>query len=225
MATPPTSNGPKDTPSASSTSGLPCVRRRWSDLAKAAVAGGVLAGTGALAHRSLPGWEKDLFETLHQVPRAYDYVLWTPMQFGSAWAPVLAAVAGWYVSKSWRPVAGSLVVGWGGWWLAKAVKNEIDRGRPFAELGAQGVRPTAVTEGLGFVSGHATVAFACAAVLSPYLGRPWRIGAYTLAGLVALSRVVVGAHFPLDVVGGAALGLMLAYLWHIAAGVQQTESC
>ncbi len=143
------------------------------------------------------------------------------MQFGSAWAPAIAAAAAWFIAKSWRPVVGSLVAGWGGWWLAKVVKDEIGRGRPYEVLGSHAVRPSALTEGLGFVSGHSTVAFACAAVLSPYLSRPWRVGVYSLAVVVALSRVVVGAHFPLDVVGGAALGLMLAYLWHLAVGVPE----
>jgi undecaprenyl-diphosphatase len=32
--------------------------------------------------------------------------------------------------------------------------------------------------------------------------------AYALATLVGLARIVYGVHFPLDVVGGAALGVM-----------------
>ena len=39
-----------------------------------------------------------------------------------------------------------------------------------------------------------------------------------------LSRVVVGAHLPLDVVGGAALGLALAYGWHAVVGVDSTAA-
>jgi len=103
--------------------------------------------------------------------------------------------------------------------LAKGVKGVVERGRPFAELGGDVVRAPAVTEGLGFVSGHTTVAFALAAVLSPYLSRHWRVTAYVLAATVGLARIVVGAHLPLDVVGGASLGLLLAYLWHLTVGV------
>lgn len=199
------------------TADLVGVRRRWSDLAKAGLSCGVLVGTAAIASTSLPRWEINVFEFLHDVPRWVDYAVWAPMQVGSAWAPVVAAGVAWYVARTWRPVVGNLAAGWGGWWLAKGVKDLVDRGRPAAEL--DHVRPPAVTEGLGFVSGHSTVAFACAAVLSPYLSPRWRIAAYTLASVVAVSRIVVGAHFPLDVIGGGALGLGLAYLWHFAVGV------
>ena len=59
-----------------------------------------------------------------------------------------------------------------------------------------------------FPSGHATVGFACAAVLAlaaPRLALPL----YALAALVAWSRVHVGVHYPLDVVGGAVLGVLI----------------
>ena len=190
---------------------------------KATCTGVAFASLTALALRGTAQWEEELFETVHDVPRWVDHAVWVPMQLGSAWAPVVAAGAGWLVSKSWRPTVGSLVVGWGGWWLAKAVKAEVERGRPFAELGVDHVRPTAPMEGLGYVSGHATVAFGCAAILSPYLNRHWRITIYSLAGLVSVSRMVVGAHLPLDVLGGAALGLLLAYLWHAAVGIDRPE--
>jgi undecaprenyl-diphosphatase len=60
-----------------------------------------------------------------------------------------------------------------------------------------------------FPSGHATVAFACATVIawaSPRLALP----AYLLASAIAFSRVYVGVHWPLDVLGGAALGTLVA---------------
>jgi len=169
----------------------------------------------------VPSWEVTLFEWIHHVPRFVDYVVWLPMQAGSAWAPPVVALVAWRLTRSWRPTVGALVTGWGGWWLAKMVKNAIERGRPSAELPEGVVRSTAITDGLGFVSGHATVAFACAATLSPYLDRKWRAIAFGVATTVALTRVSVGAHLPMDVVGGAALGLSLAYAWHLAVGIDR----
>jgi membrane-associated phospholipid phosphatase len=60
-----------------------------------------------------------------------------------------------------------------------------------------------------FPSGHATVSFACATVLSFYAPRA-APAFYVLAAAIAWSRVYVGVHYPLDVLGGAALGLGIA---------------
>ena len=60
-----------------------------------------------------------------------------------------------------------------------------------------------------FPSGHASTAFACATIIawaSPRLG----LVAFVLATLIASSRVYVGVHWPLDVLGGAVLGMAVA---------------
>jgi undecaprenyl-diphosphatase len=61
-----------------------------------------------------------------------------------------------------------------------------------------------------FPSGHATAAFlfaGLAAVSFPVLA-PF---AYVWASLIALSRVVLGVHFPSDILAGALLGSAIAY--------------
>ena len=71
-------------------------------------------------------------------------------------------------------------------------------------------RPLVPTPHTGsFPSGHSATAFACATVIawgSPRLAVP----AFVLAALVAWSRVYVGVHWPLDMLGGAALGVLVA---------------
>lgn len=58
-----------------------------------------------------------------------------------------------------------------------------------------------------FPSGHATAAFTFASVVALRLARaPVSAAVITLAAIVALSRVVVAAHWPVDVFGGAAVG-------------------
>ena len=59
-----------------------------------------------------------------------------------------------------------------------------------------------------FPSGHSTTAFAAATVLGAWFPR-FRPAFYVLAALIAWSRVVVGVHYPLDVLGGAVLGTAL----------------
>ena len=60
-----------------------------------------------------------------------------------------------------------------------------------------------------FPSGHAATAFAAATVIGSN-SRRLAIPAYALAAVVAWSRVYVGVHWPLDVIGGAALGTLVA---------------
>jgi len=56
-----------------------------------------------------------------------------------------------------------------------------------------------------FPSGHATTAFAAATLLALWF--PRQAGVFLgIAGLVALSRVVLGSHFPSDAVAGALVG-------------------
>jgi membrane-associated phospholipid phosphatase len=61
---------------------------------------------------------------------------------------------------------------------------------------------------VSFPSGHTLSAFAVATLLVVGLRlRGWRLaGVGVLAACVGLSRVAVGAHWPFDVLGGAALG-------------------
>jgi undecaprenyl-diphosphatase len=59
-----------------------------------------------------------------------------------------------------------------------------------------------------FPSGHAASSFACAVVLAAFVPR-WRAAFYVLAALIAFSRAYVGVHYPLDVLAGAAWGVVL----------------
>ena len=63
-----------------------------------------------------------------------------------------------------------------------------------------------------FPSGHAAASFAVATVLARYFPE-WRGLWYGVAVFVGVARVVKGSHFPTDVLGGAVLGFLIAYVW------------
>lgn len=68
-----------------------------------------------------------------------------------------------------------------------------------------------------FPSDHALAAFAIAAALASTRPR-LSLGLLALAALLGLSRVFVGIHYPLDIVGGAILGGTIGGLIHRADG-------
>lgn len=85
---------------------------------------------------------------------------------------------------------------------------------PEAGILPEAVRPLyhwmAVGDGFGFPSGHATAAagvYGAAAAVGDYRSREWRVGAAgVVVAAVALSRVVLGVHFLVDVVAGVVVG-------------------
>jgi len=88
------------------------------------------------------------------------------------------------------------------------VKNLVHRERPGSTV-PDAILRDAAPSGLSFPSGHAIIAFGVATLLTPYLGRRGRIAVWTLAVLNNVSRMYLGAHNPLDVVCGAAVGVFL----------------
>jgi membrane-associated phospholipid phosphatase len=63
---------------------------------------------------------------------------------------------------------------------------------------------------VSFPSGHTSNTVALATVVDHYYGKKWGIPLYIVAGLVGLSRIEKGKHFPSDVVFGATLGYVAA---------------
>jgi membrane-associated phospholipid phosphatase len=154
--------------------------------------------------------ERRIFRALNELPGVPYRPTWVVMQFGNlVLVPVAAIVA--VVLRRFRLAIAIALVGVGKWYSSRVIKDWFLRERP-AQVIEDVILRDAPAAGQAFVSGHAVIAVGVATVLHPYLSRRWRIVSWTVAGLVCIARVHVGAHLPLDVVAGAAVGAGLGSL-------------
>lgn len=174
-------------------------RSRWT-------AAAVLVATAGLARaRRVGRVESAVFGWVNRASDVMRGPAWIVMQAGSLGAVVVTARAARRQPHSWS--APVLVTGFAAWTWAKLVKPIVGRGRPSALLDGVHVRGAAQS-GLGYPSGHAAVATALALASTPAGGwRRWI--SLAVAGGAGTARVYVGAHLPLDVVGGVAGGVVL----------------
>jgi glycosyltransferase 2 family protein len=188
------------------------VHRHAGDLVRVGIGAAVLwLGFLAAQQGELTALERNVFRLVNELPALFLPLVWAVMQLGNVVAvPVLAGLAA--ARRRWALARDLLVAGGAAYYAAIAIKEIVGRERP-AGFPVGAVLHEGATSGAGFVSGHAAVAAALAAAASPYLTRTQRRVVWGLALATGLSRVYVGAHLPLDIVGGAALG------WALAAGV------
>src|SRR5215212_3951880 len=164
---------------------------------------GPVEGPAFYAVNGLPDW-------LYRPMLAFQYL-------GVLAMPLVVAL-GALAFRRWRLAAALVLVVPLKLALERVVKLLVQRERPGTTV------PDAVlrgvhSAGLSFVSGHAIITFAIAGLLALVLPRRWGIVAFVLAILNAVARVYLGAHNPLDVVGGAAIGLAIAAAFDLVLDV------
>jgi len=198
------------------------VRSRLRDVAVVVLAGAAVAAGAVEARRGrVRPAEARCFDALNGVTDRAFAPTWVVMQLGSlggalaTGATVIAAGHG----GVGRRVA---TVGALAWLGSKIIKPFARRGRPTAVL----VGPRVLGRdqaGLGYPSGHAAVAAAMAASASPHLRRRVKAPLWLTAAGIGATRVYIGAHLPLDVAGGLALGVAVERCARVLLGPSVTD--
>lgn len=197
----------------------------WTGLQANALLAGMVAGFGLLAlsllwsaGQQLDSWTFLFFNVRGHRPRWLDRLMTGVTQIGNGIAAgVLAAIC--FVA-GYRLLAYELILGVLTLWLVvELVKVLAHRRRPFARI-TQARIVGQPAGGRSFPSGHTAQAFFMATLLVGYFGiGVWgALLLYTIALLVGVTRMYVGAHYPRDVLAGAILGTAWGLLGGIVFG-------
>jgi membrane-associated phospholipid phosphatase len=182
----------------------------WTlDIVLMVVGATVLVASALLAERGVYAWEVAIFQAINGLPGSLRPLLWVLNQYGTAITiPVATIIA--LAFRRWVLAAALAMSGVTVYVLAKVIKGYVGRGRPSALVESVVEREPFSPESLGYPSGHAAVAWAITIIVLAFMGRPWRRVAIVLAIVVPVVRMYVAAHLPLDLIGGAALGVFVA---------------
>jgi undecaprenyl-diphosphatase len=159
--------------------------------------------------------EQRVFRVVNGLPNSLLWFLWPPMQLGNLVVGTAAgvAIAAWY--SDWPMACGVVAAA-----ALKLVAERVIRVRT-ADLLAVRQRPGTSEPGAilrgadvpatgpSFPSGHVILVAAVACVVLSRIPDYVVWLPFTLTALVAVGRVYVGAHNPLDVTAGLGAGLLL----------------
>ncbi|WP_455380306.1 phosphatase PAP2 family protein [Acidihalobacter prosperus] len=159
------------------------------------------------------GLNTAVFEWLNHLPVITGDALWANLTVYGNTVVAFALLLPWYRRHPevvWAAILAALP---GSLWVG-ILKPLIHHPRPAAVL------PHHLLHVIGprllansFPSGHTTTAFALSGVLAlSYGDRKWRAACLGMAIMIGLSRSAVGAHWPMDVLGGALGGWLSAWI-------------
>lgn len=176
-------------------------------------------------------WDQELFLLLNGLGSEVYDSFWIFVSSTKSAIPLFLLIIFLLIKKQgtsyWQGVVLILiVVGLADLCSVHCFKNVFMRLRPShtPELADQ-IRLLVSKGGLyGFVSSHAANFFAIAGIASALLSEQKYMSylLYSWATLVAYSRIYVGKHYFLDVIGGALLGFVLAkVMWHLVKKIKE----
>ena len=164
-----------------------------------------------LTRNTIDPWERTVFLHIYSWPEWLRPFFLVVTQFGSI-VVLMALALGAFLLKKYTLVVRLLMSGSLAYLLSGVAKDLVGRARP-SELIIDITHHDPFTRGAGFPSGHMALATALAFTLGYLLPKKWHwITPLIIIG-VGLSRVYLGVHAPLDLLGGFAIGWLSAELF------------
>jgi undecaprenyl-diphosphatase len=188
---------------------------------------GVASGTvlficSALAVRlGATAWDVRLYRLFNEVPTWASSVL-TPFSrlfspIGIGIVVVLIGISAGFRNRTLFPIVVAAGSAGAAWLFANLAKAVAERPRPY-DVVADAVLRQDPARGTSFPSSHTAIALGVAIALVPFLARPIGAMAIAYAVLVGWSRMYLGVHYPLDVLGGAGIGIATGSATLLIAG-------
>ena len=198
--------------------------RRSLDVATALAGLAILAACAAVARSGSVGpLERKAFEAINGLPDALSPAMRAAQLLGVlAVGPIAVIVA--LLLRRWRLAVAAALVTVGKLAAERVVWQVVQRDRPGTTIADAIVRGGTPTTGVSFVSGHVVLVTGLAWVVTPYLHSWWRLAPWAVVVVVAFARIYLGAHAPLDVLGGMGLGLLIGSLACLAVGVPRRSA-
>lgn len=177
---------------------------RYTPTIQFAIASAILVLATLLSRGdALHDWEETVFRLLYSFSDNLLPVFLFVTQFGSIY--ILGVLLVFYLlRRRYHILLRMLMTGLLAYLMAGFVKYIWGRPRPDGLL--EGVTNLDYVQGPGFPSGHVALATAVAFTLGHYLPKKYHwIVVIWIVG-VAISRLYLGVHAPLDILGGFAIG-------------------
>ena len=173
--------------------------------------------SAALAYQhTMSSFETAIFRSINDLPANLGPLMLAITELGSivivGGLIAAAVIAGWWrLALVFIGAIGAVQV------ISTAAKIVVGRERPEYVLQAVNLYGP-VESAMGFPSGHTATATVLALVIASQLPAKWRWFVVVWVGAVAISRVYLGVHAPLDIVGGICVGTIIYCVARLVTG-------